>query len=796
MDNIVLVEREEEQRVMFHLLENAFENKLQLCFVAGNQGDGKTTFIESFILKAQENYDHHKLHCATGICDQSTRNDGAYDAFKDIFSQLTGVKANDIQNSIERKSPTNLQRTIHVATETLINIAPELIGILAPGVGLLTKALSISANNVIKNRIEISQNEKVKKDEIFFGAEEYFRKLSQKHPVILVLDDVQWIDKLSLELLHHLKHELKESPILIIAAYRPNEINEEDSLVKQLISTTRLEVENVIIDLNIDNLSFSKRKDFVNSFLLNNSCKVSEEFVGELLNRTGGKPLWLVELLRFLRQSGYLVQASGSWIEASDINWLSLPNQSTKLEALLEKRIQELEAELVEMLLIASVEGFEFTAQTISRIMGKTDRFVLSALETRLDKKYGFVKALNEEVIGEQALSHFRFTNIYYQEYLYEKVLGAGERRIIHSQVAESIEALYSTETNRVTLELSNQFRLALNNNKSVDYLIQLGQQQTLNRQLELAETTLKEAWSLAQATDYHSGSVKAMFHLAEDVIMGNTDRWDEAKNVLQSCIALARQEGYSKELSYALTSMGKIYRGEKKFTVAIFHYMESINLAQIRKDLIQEGKNLTNIGVVASEEGRHDDAKFFYDKRLELAKKVNYSDGIVVSYINLGDNARYRQDYEQARYYLQQAQEFLSKNPNPYRECAVLLSLAHLAVDENNISLAAKNIYTSQEIAIKKKYKDRKKDGLLCTVKVLAMANQEENTFRVWNALKIVANDDKKRQLEKETKEVILKCFQDFPHPNEETITIPQDILVQETQTILEQIQNAYLKV
>jgi oligopeptide transport system substrate-binding protein len=209
-------------------------------------------------------------------------------------------------------------------------------------------------------------------------------------------------------------------------------------------------------------------RSFVDSYLDIEPNRLSVGFRSALFERTGGHPLFTVELLRDLQERGDLIlDEAGRWVEGSELDWSVLP---ARVEGVIEERIGRLEEALRETLSIASVEGEDFTAQVVARVQQVGERKLIKRLSRELERKHRLVQAQDEARVGEHYLSHYRFTHLLFQRFLYND-LSAAERRTMHGEVARVLEELYAGETDAITVQLANHYTEAGEADKAIEYL-------------------------------------------------------------------------------------------------------------------------------------------------------------------------------------------------------------------------------------------------------------------------------------------------------------------------------------
>ena len=200
--------------------------------------------------------------------------------------------------------------------------------------------------------------------DLFGQVTRVLQLLARSHPLLLILDDVQWADAGSVSLLFHLGRRLAGSRILVVAAYRPDTIAPPSpDGARHPLETVVTEIQRVSGDRPID-LDQCEGRQFVEALLDAEPNRLSAAFRAQLVRHTEGHPLFTVELLRSLQESGGLVRdAEGRWVEGAALHWEKLP---ARVEAVIAERIGRLPDRCRALLAVASVEGEEFTAEAVA----------------------------------------------------------------------------------------------------------------------------------------------------------------------------------------------------------------------------------------------------------------------------------------------------------------------------------------------------------------------------------------------------------------------------------------------
>ena len=135
------------------------------------------------------------------------------------------------------------------------------------------------------------------------------RALSKDRTLIVILDDLHWADSASLNLLFHLSRALMDCRVLIIGTYRPDDValgrGDERHPLEPILNELKRYGGDIVIDLS--EARTHEGRAFVDALIDAEPNQLNEAFRAELFTRTGGHPLFTVEMLRNLKERGDLV---------------------------------------------------------------------------------------------------------------------------------------------------------------------------------------------------------------------------------------------------------------------------------------------------------------------------------------------------------------------------------------------------------------------------------------------------------------------------------------------------------
>jgi DNA-binding SARP family transcriptional activator len=478
----VFVAREDELTQLEDHLELTLSGKGHVIFITGEAGSGKSTLIQEFTQRAQDS--QPDLIVASGNCNAHTGIGDPYLPFREILGLLTGdVEARWAGGTLSRSHALRLWNSLPHTSRALVENGPDLIDTFVAGAPLMKRINAYTpehADWLIRLR-EITQRQDVRQyvpnlqqSNLFDQYTRVIRTLSRKAPIVLVLDDLQWADNGSIELLFHLGRQLSGNPILVIGAYREEEIAMGRKGTRHPLEPVLNEFQRAFGAITVD-LGKADRRDFVEKLIDSEQNQLGPSFRAMLQRQTQGHPLFTIELLRGMQLRGDLVKTpDGDWIEGTTLDWDTLP---ARVEAVVVERTQRLSPQLQEILKVASVEGEVFTAEVIAQILEVDEKELLTQLSGELDRKHRLIRVERIQRLGGQLISSYRFHHMMFQKYLYS-LLDEVERVHLHEQVGFALESLYLIQEQlpEIALQLARHFEEAEIPEKTIHYLQQAGE--------------------------------------------------------------------------------------------------------------------------------------------------------------------------------------------------------------------------------------------------------------------------------------------------------------------------------
>jgi DNA-binding SARP family transcriptional activator len=387
-DRPVFVARQRELARLDGYLAAILGGHGRVVFVTGGAGRGKTALIEEFARRAQG--DHPDLVVAEGNCSAYSGIGDPYLPFRHILELLTGeVEARYAAGAISRQQAGRLWQLIPGAIEAILADGRDLVETFLPGGALLRRAAAFAhwsgktdwlprLEELVERKTSVPAGPSLHQSALFEQYSRVLRALVGQRPFLLVLDDLQWADPGSCSLLFHLSRGLEGSRILLVGAYRPDEVaagipffpREAEGIgaraARRPLEAVVNELKRHFGEIELD-LGQAEGRPFIDALLDSEPNRLGSGFRATLYRQTRGHPLFTVELLRGMQERGDLVRdEQGRWIRGPALDWDILP---PRVEAAIAERVGQLPERLREVLSVASVQGEFFNAEVIAQVV-------------------------------------------------------------------------------------------------------------------------------------------------------------------------------------------------------------------------------------------------------------------------------------------------------------------------------------------------------------------------------------------------------------------------------------------
>lgn len=428
------VAREAEMKKLSDHLETAVAGQNHVVFITGEAGSGKTRLLHTFAQAAQTEKPH--LIPLFGECQAQTGQVDPYLPFRAMLAQLVGhIEPLWQAGTLNRAQASRLWALRDTAVDQLINQAPDLIGTFINRAQLPAP---------YKNReTAVSAPPQIV---LFEQLTCLLQTISQHGPLLLLLDDLQWADSGSIDLLLHLDRQLAGYPLFIIGTFRPEEVTQSGSQRHPLTRLWHTFTE-TYGDIEIE-LNQAEGRPFVDAWLDSEPNRLEESFRQTLYQQTKGHALFTIELVTEMQEKGELIRDSdGYWQVSEQVRWNRLP---IRVEAVIAERMQRLPSQLDLILTTAAIQGETFLAEAVAELSNIALPEIIRQLSQVLSRSHQLVAPLGRQRIGADFVSVYRFRHNLFQTYLYDR-LDSIERAVLHERTGEVLEQIYVSDAELLT---------------------------------------------------------------------------------------------------------------------------------------------------------------------------------------------------------------------------------------------------------------------------------------------------------------------------------------------------------
>ncbi len=437
--------RLEEAQILLAAYDRASQGSVEALMVCGYSGIGKTMLIN----EVHKPMVKDKGYFISGKFDQLARNT-PYTAMTQAFNEIARQILAEPDSRFQKIKKELLDALGGVA-QVIIDLAPEMELILGPQPPLE----------------EIGPNEAQNRRMIFFKR--FLNVIANKdHPLVIFIDDLQWIDSGSLKLLEYILTDEELSHVLLIGAYRDNEVDDDHPL-NQLFKQIRNKGKEVST-LSLGPLTQSDFEAlFQDSF--NRKDESLKSFSNLIHKRTEGNPFFCKQVINTLYKEQLLyfdyTQRRWDW----NLDGIIALKITDNVVDLMLRKLSELPENTQTMLKYAACIGNRFSIETLKLVSEKPldeiGRVLWPALEQELilTLRLGYkrLEALKEEnlaIVLSKGIS-FQFAHDRVQQAVYQGI-APEERKKIHLSLARLLlEKEPETATKERLFELVDHFNEA-----------------------------------------------------------------------------------------------------------------------------------------------------------------------------------------------------------------------------------------------------------------------------------------------------------------------------------------------
>ena len=426
---IEYIGRKDEMHDLKKAFKKAQSGQGQVVGVVGEPGIGKSRFVFEMHRRADEPCRYIESRCLQ--YSSSIPFLPVLEIFRSYFDIGEGESGEGINEKLKTK---------------LADLDKELIQSLAA----FRHFLSLPAGEPQWEELE----PKEKQIKTFEAIRNFFIRLSQDSPLIIVIDDLQWLDKTSEEFISYFIEWISNTRILLVLLYRP-EYNHpwgSKSFYRQV---------------GLYPLSEEESKQFIRCLL--SDGEISQPIEQFIIGRTSGNPLFMEEFSYALIENRTIVKENGSYQLDETVSPHQVPDT---IQGIIAGRMDRLEDNIKTTLQVASVIGRSFLFRILQTLPGLSD-----ALKTDLLRLQSLELIHEKRVFPEL---EYIFKNVITQEVAYNSLL-FNRRKALHGIIGMAMEEMYSNRLEEFFEVIAHHFSKSDHHARAFKYLTLAGEKASQN---------------------------------------------------------------------------------------------------------------------------------------------------------------------------------------------------------------------------------------------------------------------------------------------------------------------------
>ncbi|MEM2900971.1 MAG: DUF2791 family P-loop domain-containing protein [Thermoplasmata archaeon] len=641
----IFVGRNEEFKKLKEYLERAVGGKGQFVFIEGEAGIGKTRLVHEL----KEYAETKGVKFLSGKCLYHEGSD-PYLPFLEALREHLSIK----NEKVNEESPAPIGFIGQIVHNTVRDTSISL------PVGLIKTGM---AEDTSKRELDLRKE----RDRMFEIVLQLIIRISQESPLILFIDDLQWADIASLQLLYYLGRNIKESRTLIACTYRPEDLLENQGKAHPLTDIIkRMSREGLYAKVTLRRLSQKDSSLMISSLL--NIEKIPEGLVKLVYEHTEGNPFFIEEVLKSLVEDGIIDTKDRTWHFRMDLSKLSLP---ATIKDIVTRRVDRLSEDAEKVLEVAATIGREFSFDILLAAIEGDEEALLDAIDELIESRL-IIEESNDN------REEYRFDHPTVREVVYNS-LSRGKKRLLHRKVALALESVSKGKESEKVYNLAYHFYNANEYEKALLYAQKAGERAIESFAPEDALRYYKMALdSIEKLQDNDSNKLRKLSLLRSiGKLCYSLADWNEGIAYYGSMLELSVELKNDHSRAEAHRGLGKMCSEQNIWQDAISHFECAIAISEKLSDLHGLGEAMRGRGWIDWMLGKYDSALELYRKALSCAESIGDVRVIAQTYIDIGNVYNVKGEFSKAIWHYEKSLDLLEEMDEEYEIARVYNNLA-----------------------------------------------------------------------------------------------------------------------
>jgi serine/threonine protein kinase/tetratricopeptide (TPR) repeat protein len=588
-----LVGREREMAALEAALEKMMKGESSFFLLSGEAGIGKSRLVWELGRKAKEKQVRYLLgRCLFG--ERGYPYQPIIEVLRDYFV-LKGIKDPDAVNVFIEEKANHLRARINIIHSLLL---------LQPGQPITL----------------------INKEQLWDTISELIKIITHDRPLVLHFDDLHWADTPTLNLLSYLSMTTRQEPVFIVGTYRPEELVAEEGKRHPLQTTLdMMGKENLYHEIKLNRLDKLGTQSVVDSVFAD--TQFPDNFYDTVYKETEGNPLFVLEVLRYFQDEGFVDKDETGWHLTGELTKISIPDRVTDV---IMNRLRRLNQENRDILDVAAVEGYTFQSDTIGNVLGESRLKVLRRLQY-LESEHHLIHALEHE---------YQFDHGKIQETIYNALTPELKEEYHKLTAAYFIKSHGNRDEYAGTI--AKHLIAAGQEKESLGYLLNAGKYAQRLYANDEAMSYFDKGIKIfneycAQTAQSDHQNFALFLSKGKAEVSELSGRYEAADESYAAMIGLAKDMGDKKRVAAAICGRGNIQRTRANYDHALKYLKRALDMQIDLKDLAGEAQTLRVIGDVHMNMCRYDTALEYYNRTLAVLRQVGDKKNEGWTFLNMG---------------------------------------------------------------------------------------------------------------------------------------------------------------
>ena len=528
------VGRQHELAVLLEYFEQTHRGQGQVVLISSEAGTGKSRLLLEFRKAIKDK----ELRWLEGRCISFGRNI-SYLPFIDIIRHAFALGDDDTNEKIIEKIN---EKTSNWDKSARVNVP------------YLKYLLHVDPGDEAVAQMDPME----RRARVFDGIRSILIQESILKPLVVVVEDLHWIDEQSESALKTMVEVVASIPVFLVLTYRPS----YKHTLGERTYFSRISLGKLLPEEGVE--------------LASGMLKVQSlpEDLQKLISYKGeGNPFYIEEVISSLLESGILQRSNGTYVLQRPVEQIHIPNT---IQEIILSRIDRLDHQTREAIQLASVIGREFTFRLLDRIF---------EMEERLDQRLEELKVL--ELIYQKGYFpelSYMFKHALTQDVAYSTLLRE-RKKVLHGVIGSSIEKLYQDRLPEHYEILAYHFFEGENWEKALEYLMKSAQKSAATFANQDAIIYYDRAIKALDKLEKSSEQLLIEIHTAKANIYFAMTEFIKSVHSLDQLREIAKSIGNRSLEGLALANASHSYAWAHNFEKAELVAKQALTIAEEEKD-------------------------------------------------------------------------------------------------------------------------------------------------------------------------------------------------------------------